>query len=200
MLDSFTSSWETMILLEKFYWCFAIPFSLIFIVQVVLTVFGGDMHDIDADGNADVSIEDDHGIDFQFLSLKNMIAFFTVFGWSGIICIDSGLATWITIFISTSCGLAMMLAMTSIMYFMGKLTENGVFHLKDAIGKVGSTYLTIPADRRGIGQVQVNAQGFRTIDAVTDNTEDISTGAIVEITDVLNNDILLVKLSKQKTN
>jgi len=196
MLESFTQSWETMVLLEKLYWCFAIPFSLIFIIQVVLTIFGGDMHDIEADGNTDVSIESDHGIDFQFLSLKNMIAFFTIFGWSGIICIDTGLSTWTTVLISTLCGLAMMLTMASIMYFMGKLTENGIFHLKHAVGKVGTVYLTIPSLRSGIGQIQVNAQGFRTIDAVTDNNDDISTGAIVEIIDVLNNDILLVKLSK----
>jgi hypothetical protein len=47
-----------------------------------------------------------------------------------------------------------------------------------------------------MGQIQINVQGFRTIDAITDHEEDISTGAIVEVIDVINNDILLVKINK----
>ncbi|MBR8534180.1 hypothetical protein KDU71_01295 [Carboxylicivirga sediminis] len=196
MMESFAQSWETMILLEKIYWCFAIPFSLVFIIQVLLTILGSDMHDIEASGDVDVSIESDHGIEFQFLSLKNIVAFFTIFGWTGIICLNLNLSTWTTILISTLCGLVMMLMMASIMYLMGKLTENGTFQMKSTIGKSGTVYLTIPAKRNGRGQIQINAQGYRTIDAVTDNNEDIATGAIIEVVDVLNNDILLVKINK----
>ncbi|MBK3517150.1 hypothetical protein [Carboxylicivirga marina] len=195
MFEFFGLSWETMTLFEKFYWCIAIPSSLLFILQVLLTFIGSDSHDIEADGNPDLSIEHDTGIDFQFLSIKNLIAFFTIFGWTGIICIDSNLSIWLTILISTICGLLMMLLMASIMYFMGKLTENGVFHLSTTIGKIGTVYLTIPGNRKGSGQIQIDAQGFRTIDAITDNNDDISTGSIIEVVDVLNNDILVVKIS-----
>ena len=196
MLETFTQTWESIALIEKIYWCFAIPFSIIFIIQVILTVFGSDLHGIEADGDVDGTIAHDSGIDFQFLSLKNIIAFFTIFGWTGIICIDLGVATWATVLISTLCGLTMMLIMASIMYLMGKLTENGTFQMKSAMGKIGTVYLTIPAQRNGMGQIQINVQGFRTIDAVTDNEEDITTGSIVEVVDIINNDILLVKLNK----
>lgn len=196
MFETFTQSWESMALLEKIYWCFAIPFSIVFIIQVILTVFGSDLHGIEADGDVDATIEHDQGIDFQFLSLKNIIAFFTIFGWTGIICVDLGVAPWATVLISTLCGLTMMFIMASIMYLMGKLTENGTFQMKSAIGKIGTVYLSIPAKRNGMGQIQINVQGFRTIDAITDHEEDISTGAIVEVIDVINNDILLVKINK----
>lgn len=190
-----SESWTSMIFLEKLYWCFAIPFSLLFIIQLILTFFGGDMDSLDVNGDADISIEHDTGIDFQFISLKNLIAFFTVFGWAGIACIDSGMANWATILISTLCGIVMMLIMATIIYLMGKLTESGTLDIRHAIGKVASVYLTIPAKRGGMGKVQVKVQGLRTLDALTDNEEDIKTGAVVEIVEIISDEILLVKLS-----
>ncbi len=188
-------AWDSMVLLEKIYWCFAIPFSLLFVIQLILTFFGGDMDAVEVDGDADFSIDHDTGMDFQFLSIKNMIAFFTIFGWSGIACIDSGMANWLTLLISTSCGVVMMVIMASIVYFMGKLTESGTLNLKNAIGQTGSVYLTIPAKRTGMGKVQIKVQGLQTLDALTDSEEDIKTGGIVDVVDIINDEILLVRLS-----
>ena len=83
--------------------------------------------------------------------------------------------------------------MASLMYFMGKLNENGALNLKKSIGKTGSVYLTIPAKREGTGKVQINFQGFQTLDAMTDNENEITNGSLVEIIDIINNEILLVK-------
>lgn len=195
MLLSISDSWQTMEFLEKLYWCFAIPFSLLFLIQIIITFFAGDMDSVEAEGDADAAIDDDTGIDFQFLTLKNLVAFFTIFGWTGIACISGGMNTLPTIFISILSGLVMMTIMASIAYFMGKLTDSGTLNLNNAKGKVASVYLRIPAKRKGTGKVQVKVQGLQTLDAITDNDEDIMTGALVEIIDVVNNDILLVKLS-----
>ncbi len=195
MLLSISDSWQTMDLLEKIYWCFAIPFSLLFVIQIIITFFAGDMDSIEAEGDADAAVDDDTGIDFQFLTLKNLIAFFTIFGWTGIACINGGMSTLATVFISIALGLVMMTIMASIAYFMGKLTDDGTLNLKNAKGKVASVYLRIPAKRKGTGKVQVKVQGLQTLDAITDSEEDIATGALVEIIEVVNDDILLVKLS-----
>ena len=79
MLLSISETWQSLELIEKIYWCFAIPFSFIFILQIILTFFTGDIDAGEADGDADASVENDTGIDFQFLTLKNLIAFFTIF-------------------------------------------------------------------------------------------------------------------------
>lgn len=150
---------------------------------------------MDVDGDADTAIDNDGGIDFQFLSLKNLIAFFTIFGWTGIICLHSGIAPGMSALIATGAGLIMMLIMASIMYFMGKLVEDGTLKMKNAIGKSGSVYLPIPAKRAGMGKVQIQVQGFQTLDAVTDNETEIPTGAIVEVVEILNNQILIVKIN-----
>lgn len=195
MILTISNWWTDMNLVEQVFWGIAILFSFFFVIQTVLTFFGGDVDDMDVDGDADASIDTDGGIDFQFLSLKNLIAFFTIFGWTGIICLHSGFGPGFSALIATGAGLIMMVIMASIMYFMGKLVEDGTLKMKNAIGKTGSVYLPIPAKRGGMGKVQIQVQGFQTLDAVTDNETDIPTGAIVEVVEILNNQILIVKLN-----
>lgn len=188
--------WTEMATFEKINWLIALPFSALFLIQIVLTFIGADLDHDTADGDIDGSIDHDTGIDFQFLTLKNLIAFFTIFGWTGIVCIDANLSTGITVLISTVAGLLMMTIMASLMYFMGKLTDSGTLDIRNAIGKTCSVYLTIPGKRSGLGKVQIQVQGFQTLDAMTDNDESIKSGALVEVKDVINNEILLVQPSK----
>ncbi len=195
MLLTISESWQSLDLIEKIYWSIAIPFSFIFVIQIILTFFGGDIDEIEADGDSDVSVEGDTGIEFQFITLKNLVAFFTIFGWAGIASLDGGLGISKTVIISTLSGLVMMTIMASIVYFMGKLTDSGTLNLNNAIGKTGSVYLTIPAKRSGLGKVQIKVQGLQTLDAMTDYEEDIKTGGVVDVIEILNNEILVVKPS-----
>lgn len=188
----FTSEWWfALATFEKVNWLIALPFSTLFVIQLILTFVGGDLDS--SDGDLDAEVDADSGIDFQFLTLKNLIAFFTIFGWTGIVCADAGLGAFLSVFISTIAGSLMMTVMASIMYFMGKLTESGTLNISNAVGKTCSVYLTIPATRGGLGKVQIQIQGFQTLDAMTDFEEDIKTGAIVTVISVLNNEILLVE-------
>ena len=97
---------------EKIYWVVALVASGIFLVLLVTTLFGGDMEGMDAD--VDTEIEGDSGIDFQFLSLKNLVGFFTLFGWSGVACIQGGLSITATLAISLASGLVMMWLMAAL--------------------------------------------------------------------------------------
>ena len=192
---SISDWWGSMYLVEQIYWGIAILFSVLFVLQMGLTFIGGDIGEMSAEGDADAAIEGDTGIDFQFLSVKNLVGFFTIFGWTGIICLGYGLGPgWSTV-IAAMAGLLMMLIMASLMYSMGKLTEEGTLNLNNAIGKSGDVYLPVPAQRKGMGKVQIQVQGLQTLDAVTDNNEDIPTGALVDVVDVLNDQILIVKPS-----
>jgi hypothetical protein len=195
ILLSLNTWWESLSTLQMIYWIITIPASLIFVIQLVMTFLGADADSdgLDALGDADLSIDSDAGIGFHFISLKNFIAFFTVFGWTGLACIHGNLPNWSTVIISTSSGILMMVIMASIYYFMGKLTETGTLSFKKAIGKSATVYLFIPPKRKAMGKVQLNLQGYRTLDAMTDDDEEIPTGSIVQVVDVLNEEILLVK-------
>ena len=189
---SISSWWSAIALPEQILWIIAICATAVLIIQIVLMFIGGDLSDIDADGDPDVTVDSDTGIHFQFLSLKNFVAFFAMFGWTGIICLRGGLPFgWSTV-ISTAVGLITMLIMASIMYGLYKLSEDGSIHYNEAIGQSGSVYLKIPPSRTGHGQVQINLNGLRTLDAMTDDDEEIKTGKMIKVTDVAGS-ILIVK-------
>lgn len=190
---NFSEWWSTLSTLQQIYWGIAIPFSLIFLVQMLLTFFGGDF---DTDGSTDFDVETDHGAGFQFFTIKNFVGFFTLFSWTGIACLDSGLSAGMTLIISLAAGIVMMAMMAGIFYYFSKLSDSGTLSIKNAIGGVGEVYLTIQAKRGNIGRVSIKVQGsLRELEAITDDNKDLSTGSAVSVTDVINNNTLIVTKS-----
>jgi len=188
-MDSFGLWWDGLSLILKVYWAIAVPFTIFFLLQLVISFLGGDT----PDDLPDSEIESDHGIGFQFFTLKNMVGFFTIFGWTGIACIQSGLSLPWTLVISIVAGLLMMFIMGGLFYLLMKAGADGTMKIDKAIGQTGEVYLTIQSKRGGIGKVQVNVMGaLRTLDAMTDDEQDLPSGKIIAVSKILNNNILLV--------
>lgn len=185
--------WLTLDIAQKIFWCLAIPFSLLFVFQTILTFIGAGAEDTDASGDSDSAIHSDTGIEFQFITLKNLVAFFAIFGWTGIACTGSGMNTFLSVIVAFIGGLIMMVIMASIIYLMGKLSDDGTLKIKNALGKSGTVYLPIPPKRSGTGQIQIKVQGLQTLEAMTDDTTGFKTGQVVEVVGVLKGDILLVR-------
>jgi len=178
---------------EKIYWITALISSVIFIILIVLTLIGGDADDMG--GDVDAEIDGDSGIGFQFLSFKNLMGFFTIFGWSGIACLDNGVSTGLTVVISVICGLIMMTAMATLFYYLAKLQSSGTLKLKNALHQIGEVYLTIGAGRSSIGKVSISVQGtLRELEALTDEKNDLVQGNVVKVKEVTDNGILIVQL------
>lgn len=176
---------------SKIYWLIAIPASIMFAIQMLTVFIGGDM-DTDL-GDVDMEIEGDTGAGFQFFTLKNLVAFFTIFGWTGLGCIDFGLHPMLTLFISTVAGLIMVVILTSLFYFISQMSEDGTLKLTNALGKMCEVYLTIPKNKSGYGKVQIKVQGsLRELEAMTDEEEDLKSGSLVIVKEIINNQILLV--------
>ncbi|MRI01941.1 hypothetical protein GH721_15465 [Kriegella sp. EG-1] len=179
---------------EKVYWTVALIASVMLIILLILTLIGGDADDFDG-GDVDADIDGDTGIGFQFLSFKNLMGFLTIFGWSGIACLDAGMSKTLTVLISIVCGLLMMLAMATLFYYLGKMQSSGTLKLKNALNQVGEVYLTIGANRSKIGKVSVTVQGtLRELEALTDEENDLVLGNVVRVKNVTDNGILIVEL------
>ncbi|MCB0491043.1 MAG: hypothetical protein KDC93_01380 [Cyclobacteriaceae bacterium] len=194
-MENFDAWWVGLSPLLKVYWCIAIPFTVFFLLQLILSLFaGGDA----PDDVPDVDIETDHGISFQFLTVKNLVGFFTIFSWTGIACMDGGLSNGLSLFISVVAGLLMMAIMAGMFYMMGKMNVDGTLQFSKAVGKVGEVYLPIQSKRGNVGKVQVKVMGsLRTLDAMTDDDHDISTGKVITVSKIVNDNILLVTDTKQ---
>lgn len=184
---------EGLSIFEKIYWVVAIISSVILMILLFLTMIGSDADEFG--GDVDTEIEADTGIDFQFLSLKNFVAFLTIFGWSGIACLDAGWSKTMTVLISLICGLIMMFAMASLFYYLSKLQSSGTLKLRNALNQVGEVYLTIGSKRSSIGKVSIKVQGtLRELDALTEEARDLEMGDVVKVKEVTKNGILIVEL------
>ncbi|MFT4661079.1 MAG: hypothetical protein ACI8XB_001350 [Patiriisocius sp.] len=186
-----TSFFEGMSSLEQTYWIIAMLGSAIFAIILVATFVGGDA-DMDSDvGDFEA---DDGGVGFQFFTFKNMVAFFTIFGWTGIAGIDAGLTGGTTIFIAALAGLLMMFLTSLLFYWMSKLAESGTLQMQNAVGVVGEVYLTVGAKRSNMGKIQITVQGsLRELDALTDSEVDLKSGSMIKVVDIVSAEILLVE-------
>lgn len=189
-MDSYSNWWEALSPALKIYWVIAIPFSIFFVLQMILSLFGGGDH---PDNVVDIDVESDHGISFQFLTVKNMVGFFTIFSWTGIACTTASWSTTMSLLASTFSGLAMMTMMAGIYYLMSKMNTSGTMKFSEAVGKSGEVYLTIPPKRSSSGKILITVGGLlRTLDAITDDEENISTGKQAKVSAILDNNVLLV--------
>ena len=183
---------EGMTSLEQTYWIIAILGSSIFVVIFALTFIGVGDTDMEAD-ISDINA-DDGGVGFQFFTFKNVIAFFTIFGWTGIVCIDNQMSSTATIIISIIAGLMMMVLTSLLFYWMGKMAESGTLRIKNAIGVVGEVYLPIGANRSEIGKIQIKVQGsLRELEAITDANEELKTNTLIKVLKVVSDELLLVE-------
>lgn len=194
VLLDISSWWQGMDFFAKIFWSIALLFSLLFLVQMVLSFAGGDGDA--ASGDADEYVSGDDGIGYQFFTIRNMIAFFTFFGWAGVAGVSGGLNKGLTIGIAVVIGSLVVVMMAFLFRSMSKLKQSGTLQIKNAIGLIAETYLFIPASRGGFGKVHIKVQGsLHELQAITDDAEQIATGRLVKVTGIINDSVLVVTSS-----
>lgn len=175
----------------KTYWIITIISTFMFVIVLITTIIGADGDDL---GDVDAEIDGDTGVGFQFFSFKNLVAFFTIFGWSGIASLDAGNSNSLTVIISFLCGLLMMFVMAALFYYISKLTSSGTLNMDNALFSIGEVYLSIGAKRSRVGKIQIKVQGtLRELEALTDYETDLKQGDIIIVTAVTKNGMLIVE-------
>ncbi len=186
-------NWENLSTLGKIYWIIAIPSTTIFLILLILSFLGADA---DHPDNIDIH-EGDIGTAESFggflINVKSILSFLMMFGWAGVISLGFKISTLSTLFIAVITGLITLVLVAVLLYLVTRLSYDGTLNIENAIGKTGDVILHIPAKKAGFGQIQVNVQGsLRTLEAVTEEAEEIKTGTKVLVVDVMDNNVLLV--------
>ncbi len=191
-METLGAFWNSLPLLGKIYLAIAIPSTLLFLVIFAMSLVG---HDVDSpDGGVDADVNFVDGLGGFFVSFKAILSFFMVFSWAGLSSVTNKWSFTGSLIISIISGLVAMFLVALLMYFMSKLTYSGTVRMEDGIGKEATVYLTIPAKKQGKGKIEVILSGaLRVVDAMTEELEDIKTGSLVEVEDIINNEIYLVK-------
>lgn len=161
---------------DNFYWFCALAGSGMFLIQLILNLFGVfDSDDLDANDGGDVR-------KFKWLSLQAISGFLMMFGWTAITCHkEFEFNSLITNLISLTTGLLVIFTTSSIFKVAKKLQSTGnVFKVDDVIGKEALVYQRIP--KEGLGKVSVSVQHFtHEIDAISHNQQEIHSFTRVQI-------------------
>ncbi len=228
--------------IDIIFWCAAIPFTIIFIIQMIITLIGlggGDadahidgidshidsvdndvnIHDAHFDGtDHDVSSHDAHFDDhsnindrdisdidrsniknrvkFKFFTIRGIVAFFTLFGWAGILTKLAGGNDIVALITATGSGLIVMFLIALIFSFLTRLSESGNIDINNAINCTGKVYLTIPAEESGEGKVQIIIQdSVREYNAITIG-ETLPTGTKIKVIGIIKEKLLVEKLEE----
>ncbi len=177
--------------LLRIFWFISIPASLIFIVQTILTFVGADATDgLNADFEGDLDGAD---APFQLFSFRNLINFLLGFGWSGISFYGFIQSKILLIIIALVIGCLFVLLFFVIIKQLMRLSENDSFTMAKTLNKTAEVYLTIPAGKGGKGKILVSVGGsVHELDAMTEG-EQITSGAVVKIIRIENENILIVE-------
>jgi hypothetical protein len=176
--------------LLKSYWYIALPVSLFFLLQTIMTFIGlsGGETDIDSDSG-------DTDLPFEIFTLRNLINFLLGFSWTGISLYDSIENKLILILISVVVGILFIGIFFILIKQILKLGEDNSFKFENTINQTATVYLTIPEAKSGVGKVQVSVNGsYHELQAMTEAPEKITTGSVVKIKNVENNILIVEKL------
>jgi hypothetical protein len=140
------------------YLVMALVGTLLFLIRLGFTYFGGNGGDFDVDADFDGDAS------FAFLSVLSILGFFMGAGWMGLACrLDWGLGRFASSLIAAGFGFAMMMAASGMSYYARRLNQTIEYDLRTAIGRIGRVYLTIPEKGQGHGQVEVSVSGRKKV-------------------------------------
>lgn len=182
---------QTLDPLLKAFWYVAIPTSLIFVIQTIMTFIGADASDgVDADFDSNLTGTE---APFQLFSLRNLINFLLGFSWTGISFYNLIGNPLLLLFVALVTGSLFVFLFFLIISQVQKLAEDNSFRYANTINKTAEVYLNIPANRQGKGKVLISVNGaIHELDAMTEN-ERIAAGTVVKVVKIESESILIVE-------
>ena len=196
LLLVFGDWWSALNGTQQMFWGISIIFSVLFVIQFVLSLIGLDFEgETDFDVSTDTDSDHGYSLDpsFTLFSVRSIIAFFTFFGWTGVLALNAGLGTTMAVICASASGFLAMAIVGYMMYLFSKLGEAGNVDLNDALFQTGEVYLTIPAGKRAVGKIHINIQGtMKEMDAITEG-KTLATGSAIRVVEVVDENLLLVE-------
>lgn len=190
LFESFTW-WARLSSAQQFFYGIGIAAGLVTLVLAVLTLFGLGDHGGDFSGHDGGG---DHGDGGSLLSVKPITGFFLGFGWGGGIALDHGFSITLSALIALGAGGVMMVSLAALIRAIYSLRTDGTRKINDAIGAIGTVYVTLPPSRAAGGQINVTVSGrLETMPALNAALRPIPSGEKVKVVGVVDAGTLLVE-------
>ncbi len=173
-----------------FYFGMGVVGTLLFVIRLALSLFGGGDSDFDTDIDAGV----DSDVSFSLFSLLSILAFFMGAGWMGLACrLDWELSGLTSAFVSGGFGFVMMLLASGLAYGTRRLNKQIQYDVQTAVGKTARVYLTIPEKGKGQGQVEVTISGRRKVWQAQSTGPELAAFTDVRVVEVQDDETLVVE-------
>ncbi|MCL1823577.1 MAG: NfeD family protein [Oscillospiraceae bacterium] len=198
----FSEWWGGLDLVRQVLYCIAFPGTVLLVLQTVLVIFGIGGGDADMGGTDIGNVSDasdfsdggsgDYGVAGLF-TFQGIVAFFCVFGWSGIIFIEAFGNAALSLVLGFALGFGAMLGVAKIIRLSGKLQHSGNLNMNLLIGESGIVYIPIPEETTSRGKVTVQlAERQIECDAVSESGA-LPINTPVRVTDILAGNVLVVE-------
>jgi hypothetical protein len=188
MPDFLNNWWENLNFELQIFYAIAIIALIALFFQVIMSVVFGMEH------GADVANVGDHDSGMGIFSVRGVTAFFTGFGWTGVVCTKQGLGLPVTLAIAFVVGSGLMIAIFLMMRAFMRLQSNGNIDYGNAVGQLGTVYVTIPPVQRSGGQVETMIQGrLVTAEALQKGSQPLQPGTKVNVVARIGSSTLIVE-------
>jgi len=206
--------WNNLTLLKQIFYTVAIPATLVLVIQSIMAMIGLSDFSTDTDGldingfddpdgfdgidsSQDIEMHDQAGNDlsgvFKFFTIRGLVAFFSIFGWTGVVLAEA-VHPAIAIFVALLSGLLAMMVIGYLFYLMTALQYSGNIHYDNCIGKTGEVYLTIPPKNQGRGKVTLTVQErLIEVNAITEDELPIKSGDTITVIGMMSDHTAIVK-------
>lgn len=182
--------WSSLLIDRQIFYAIGLVSLGVLVLQIILTVVGIDVHH----GDADLSGHSDHGSGLGLLTVRTVTAFFVGFGWGGVILLNHGYSVPVAILGGAGTGLVFLLCTAFLIRNLLRLQSSGNLDYHNAIGAVGTVYITIPAAEAGGGQLELVLQGrLMMAEAYTKSTKILKPGSKARVVDLIGQSTLLVE-------
>jgi hypothetical protein len=184
--------------MDKAYLICAIVGGSLWICMFLMSLMGGGHedggHDASFDGHAESHGGADHDVSGHegalawlvgLVTLRSLIAGLTFFGLGGLAAQYADFSKLNSFGVAVACGLGGLIFMGLLMRMLTRLESEGNIRIEGAVGKVGTVYLTIPANKTGAGKVTLKLQHRLVEFQAVSAGEELPTGREVVVVSVV---------------
>ena len=183
--------WQALTFEFQIFYGIGILALLALALQIILLLFGGLEEAADTGAAGAVG---EHGSGLGIFSFRGITAFFLGFGWTGVIALKAGLHLAVAIFLGLLVGTTLMVAIFLLMRSMMRLQSNGSLDYQNAVGEIATVYVTVPAEGKSGGQIEVMIQGRLSFaEAIQKGADAIAPGTKVKVIEKIGRTTLVVE-------
>jgi membrane protein implicated in regulation of membrane protease activity len=180
--------WANLTNAQQFFYGIGIVAGLVTLVMGVFALFGFDHHD------TDIATPGDSLDGSSLLSTKPITGFFLGFGWAGGIALEMGVSLFVATAIAFVTGLVLMVAIAFLIRAIYSMRSDGTRQINNAVGAVGTVYITLPANRAGGGQINVTVSGrLETLSALNASLKPVPSGEKVKVVGIIDTNTVIVE-------